>query len=335
VVRFFDAYARSFDAPVRTGVSVTGVRPYGERWLVETDAERFVADDVVVASGHQAGTSIPDFSRRLPPTITQLHTRRYRNPGQLPPGAVLVVGAGPSGQQIAGELARAGRTVFLSVGRHRALPRRYRGRDVYWWLDRTGMLDTTVDALPDGSTAHSAPNAVLSGENRDLDLRRLVAEGVVPTGRVRAVEGHRVLLANDLPHRLAEADESAENLRSAVDAYARIHRLDVPPPEARATAPTPWAQRAPRALHLRSDDISTVVWATGFRRTFSWVNAPVFDASGEPVQRRGVTAARGLHFLGLRWMHRRGSHTIDGVGADAAYLAGRITGTAQRHGIFA
>jgi putative flavoprotein involved in K+ transport len=239
-----------------------------------------------------------------------------------------VVGAGPSGQQIAGELARSGRTVFLSVGRHRPLPRRYRGRDVYWWLDRSGMFDRTVDSLGAGKAPHVSPSAVLAGEDRDLDLRRLVSEGVIPTGRVRAVEGDRVVLADDLPERLAEADGSAREVRRSIDAFVTTNRIDAPQ-EAAADRPAPWAERAPRRLYFRGDDISTVVWATGFRRNYSWVHAPVFDAAGEPVQRRGVTSASGLYFLGLRWMHRRNSNFIDGVGADAAFLAGRITGVAK------
>jgi putative flavoprotein involved in K+ transport len=169
---------------------------------------------------------------------------------------------------------------------------------------------------------------VLAGEDRDLDLRRLVSEGVIPTGRVRAVEGDRVVLADDLPERLAEADGSAREVRRSIDAFVTTNRIDAPQ-EAAADRPAPWAERAPRRLYFRGDDISTVVWATGFRRNYSWVHAPVFDAAGEPVQRRGVTSARGLYFLGLRWMHRRNSNFIDGVGADAAFLAGRITGVAK------
>jgi putative flavoprotein involved in K+ transport len=327
VVRFFEGYAGSFGAPVRTGVSVTSVRRSGSHWLVQTDAGRIVADSVVVATGHHADTALPAVAAQVPATVTQLHTRRYRTPDRLPPGAVLVVGAGPSGQQVASELARAGRTVFLAVGRHRAMPRRYRGRDVYWWLDRAGVLDATAGSV--SHRARQAPNGVLAG-GRDLDLRRLVADGVIPTGRVRAVEGHRVRLADDLPQRLAEADQSALDLRAAIDAFATANGYDAPRSRPAPNGPAPWAERAPRSLYLRGDDIGTVVWATGFRRDYSWLHAPVFDARGEPVHRRGVSSAPGLFFLGLRWLHRRNSHTIDGVGADAAYLAGRITGVSQR-----
>jgi putative flavoprotein involved in K+ transport len=327
VVRFFEGYAGSFGAPVRTGVSVTSVRRSGSHWLVQTDAGRIVADSVVVATGHHADTALPAVAAQVPATVTQLHTRRYRNPDRLPPGAVLVVGAGPSGQQVASELARAGRTVFLAVGRHRAMPRRYRGRDVYWWLDRAGVLDAAAGSVSAG--ARQAPNGVLAG-GRDLDLRRLVADGVIPTGRVQAVEGHRVRFADDLPQRLAEADQSALDLRAAIDAFATSSGYDAPRSRPVPNGPAPWSERAPRSLYLRGDDIGTVVWATGFRRDYSWLHAPVFDARGEPVHRRGVSSAPGLYFLGLRWLHRRNSHTIDGVGADAAYLAGRITGVSQR-----
>ena len=326
VVGFLEGYARSFDAPVRTGVTVHRVHPGGAGWLVETNAGTFDAANVVVATGHHGVPRIPlPCAQRLPADIMQYHTSHYRRPGQLPPGGVLVVGAGPSGQQIADELAQAGRTVVIAAGRHRTLPRRYRGRDAHWWLERMGAFERTVDSLADPRTARSAPAFVLAGGHYDLDLRRLVDHGVIAAGRLAGILGPTAWFADDLAATVADADANARAFRSAVDDFVARTGLaaaapDDPPPSAGA-----WAHTAPRVLHLRHMDIRSVIWATGFRRDFTWIDADVFDADGEPVQRRGVTAAPGLYFLGLRWMHRRGSDTIHGVGADAEHLAGVIS----------
>ncbi|WP_347354534.1 NAD(P)-binding domain-containing protein [Intrasporangium sp.] len=327
VTDFFEQYAASFGAPVRTGVSVTAVRPGRAGWSVQTSAGRYLADNVVVATGHQGEPLTPGLASRLPQGVHQLHTSRYRNPSALPPGGVLVVGSGPSGQQIADELALAGRQVFIAVGRHRPIPRSYRGADVYAWMQRSGMLARTVDTLADPRAALTAPSVVLAGEPEDLNLRRLVRHGVVPVGRLQAVEGPELFFAADLATRLAEADHNVARLREAVDTYITRAGLDVPTEPAPPDSLERWASTPPRRLDLRHDRIGTVLWATGFGRDYSWIHAPVFHADGDPVQRRGVTAADGLYFLGLRWMHRRDSNFIGGVGADAEYLAEFLTDT--------
>lgn len=332
-VAFFEAYARSFDAPVETGVEVTGVAAHGSGWRVTTSAGRYDARNVVVATGHYDVPRRPAVAECLPPGLTQLFARDYRRPDRLPEGAVLVVGSGPSGQQIADELARAGRRVFLAVGAHRPLPRRYRGRDVYWWLDRMGSLARTVDSLDHPEAAANAPSAVLAGERDDLHLRRLVGHGVVALGHLTDVEGTRLHFADDLAATLAAADRHTAKFRAQVDAYVTSHGLDVPVEHVPAAGAPRWAGRAPTALDIAGEGITTVVWAAGYRRDFGWVHAPVFDAAGEPVQRRGVTRAPGLMFLGLRFMHRRNSNFIDGVGADAAHLARHITGEAERSAV--
>ncbi|MGH8824189.1 MAG: NAD(P)-binding domain-containing protein, partial [Jiangellaceae bacterium] len=246
VVGFLSSYARSFDAPVRTGVTVTGVDPAPPGWIARTDSGRYHATNVVVATGHYDRPAVPAVAADLPRGVHQLHTTDYRNPEQMPPGAVLVVGAGPSGQQIADELACAGRQVFLAVGHHRPLPRRYRGHDVYWWMDRIGMLDRTVDSLPEPGASRRAPSVVLAGEERDLNLHRLVAHGVVPTGRLSAADGGRVHFDDDLPIRLAEADRNVRRLQDAVDEYVERHGVDAPVEDAVPPASTAWAHQAPR-----------------------------------------------------------------------------------------
>jgi putative flavoprotein involved in K+ transport len=322
VVDLFERYARSFDPPVRTGVAVHRVRPAGAGWCVTTDHGTFIADNVVIATGHHAVPRIPmERATRLPADITQLHTSHYRNPGQLLDGGVLVVGAGPSGQQIAEELALAGRRVVLAAGRHRTLPRRYRGRDSHWWMHQMGAFERTIDSLADPQAVRSAPAFVLAGGRHDMDLRRLVAHGVTPTGRLAGVHDGTLWFADDLAATVATADRHLWAFRDSVDDFVAHRGIACAPPDPGPPPPGAWVQQAPRQLHLDRTGIRSVLWATGYRRDFSWIDADVFDATGEPVQRRGVTAADSLFFLGLRWMHRRGSDTIHGVGADAAHLA--------------
>ena len=325
VIDLFERYARSFDAPVRTGVAVHRVRRAGAAWCVTSDRGTFTADNVVVATGHHALPRIPmEPATRLPADITQLHTGHYRNPQQLPDGGVLVVGAGPSGQQIAEELALTGRRVVLAAGRHRTLPRRYRGRDTHWWMQQMGAFDRTIDSLADPQAVRSAPAFVLAGGHHDMDLRRLAAHGVTPVGRLAGVRGATVWFGDDLAATVAAADGHLRAFRDSVDDFVARRGIACAPPDDDPPPPGPWVQQAPRQLQLDRTGIRSVLWATGYRRDFSWIDADVFDATGEPVQRRGVTAADGLFFLGLRWMYRRGSDTIHGVGADAEHLAGVI-----------
>jgi putative flavoprotein involved in K+ transport len=319
VVAFFEEYARSFGAPVRCGVTVRRIAPVGGGWLVATDAGALTADTVVVATGDLTHPRIPALAGDLPPPVAQLHTSAYRNPAQLPAGAVLVVGAGPSGQQIAAELARSGRRVHMAVGRHRCLPRRYRGHDTYWWMDRLGMLHRTADSLAAG--ARRSPNAVLAGGTRDLDVRRLVAEGVVAHGHLLGVDGRTARFADDLPATLATAEDNARRFRASVDAHVAATGVDVPAEPVPEPEPARWIADAPRELDLGA--VAAVIWATGFRRDHGYIDADVV-VDGEPVHDRGVTAAPGLYFLGLRWQHRRSSSFIDGVGGDADHIADHI-----------
>jgi putative flavoprotein involved in K+ transport len=292
----------------------------GHRWLVATTAGPLTANNVVIATGDLVHPRIPELGADLPPWVAQLHTSAYRNPAQLPDGTILVVGAGPSGQQIASELAGTGRRVHLAVGRHRCLPRRYRGRDTYWWMDRLGMLHRTLDSL--AAPARRSPNAVLAGGTRDLDVRRLVAEGVVAHGRLLGLRGGTATFADDLPATLATAEANARRFRAAVDAHVDAFGLGLPAEPAVEPGAARWITDAPRELDL--DGVAAVVWATGFRRDHGYIDADVFGVDGEPAHRRGVTAAAGLYFLGLRWQYRRSSSFIDGVGADAAFLADHI-----------
>jgi putative flavoprotein involved in K+ transport len=293
VADLLEAYARTFTAPVRSGVTVHGVTAAGFGWRVAIDAGAWLAENVVVATGDLDRPAVPPLEAGLPPALHRLHTSAYRNPAQLPAGAVLVVGAGPSGQQVADQLARAGRHVHLAVGRHRALPRRYRGNDAYWWMDRMGTLHRTLDSLP-GGRARRGPNAVLTGGTEDLDLHRLVRHGVVPHGRLVGVTGGVATFGADLAATVRAADEHALRFRDSVDTFVARTGLDVPAAPAWRPPAAPWAHDATTRLDLIEAGITSVIWATGFRRDFSWLPASILDGAGEPVHDRGVTAAPGL-----------------------------------------
>jgi putative flavoprotein involved in K+ transport len=259
-----------------------------------------------------------------------MHSSGYRNPAQLPAGAVLVVGSGASGCQIVEDLLAAGRTVYFSVGRHRRYPRRYRGRDMFWWMERIGALDQTLEERPE---ARERPNPLVTGVGggHDIDLRDYAAAGVTLLGHLRDVAGSRLHLADDLEALLAGGDESVGVFTRAVDAFIERSGLAAP---AEATLPAASDRAASpasiRELDLVASGIMSVVWATGFRRDFGWIDAPVLDGRGEPIHRRGVTGCAGLYFLGLPWLHKLKSSVLCGVGDDAAHLADDIAAGAAR-----
>lgn len=328
VVDYLEGYARSFAAPVRAGVDVTSVGR-GPRGLhLRTTGGEIDADNVVAATGGFQAPRVPAVARALPPGVEQVHSSAYRRPEALAPGAVLVVGAGPSGQQIAEELLAAGRRVFLSVGRHRRVPRRYRGRDYYWWLERTGFYAKTSAEVPVAEQRAGASPALTGarGAAHDLDLRRLAAEGATLLGRIGGIDDGRILLAPDLAETLAQGDRALEQFVAWVEA-----RLDLPGEPFDEPGPSPGhpdppeVADPPAALDLEREGVGAVVWATGFAPAFAdWIGLPVLDDDGHPVHERGVTAVPGMFFLGLHWLHRLRSAFIRGAQEDALYLAERI-----------
>jgi putative flavoprotein involved in K+ transport len=255
--------------------------------------------------------------------VTQLHASRYRNPEQLPPGAVLVVGAGASGAQIAEELLRAGRRVFLSVGRHGRLPRRYRGHDMTWWFGALGLFQSTLE-----QRGPIRVNPSISGAygGHTIDFRRFAADGIVLVGRMAAARDGVIELAADLARNLAIGDAYYATFLDRADEHAAQRGLNLPDdPAARAVLPVPPCVTEPRRrLDLGADGIAAVIWATGYDVDFGWIDLPVLNARGEPVQRGGVTGVSGLYFLGLSWMTNLNSAFLSGVGDDAAVLADHI-----------
>jgi putative flavoprotein involved in K+ transport len=317
-----ERYAASFDAPVVEGVTVLRVEQAPRGFRVTTDRGNWTASSVVLASGDCDLPAMPTIAAGTPASLSSLHASRYRAPDALTPGGVLVVGAGPSGQQLALELARAGREVTIAVGRHTRTPRRYRGKDVWSWLAALGDLDATTDDVRSLEAARRAPSLVLSGAQggEQLDLGVLQAAGVRATGRLLGFSSRHALFGNGLRDEMAAADRRMRRVLSRIDAHVGEARNDVPAEE----IPALDAPRARASLDLHDGDVSTVIWATGYRRAYPWLRVPVLDERGEIAQRHGTTAAPGLHTLGLKFQRRRGSHFIGGVGADAELLSRHI-----------
>jgi putative flavoprotein involved in K+ transport len=324
VVRFLEHYARLIKSPVRCGVRVRAVRqrPRSARFLVESNDGLLEADNVVAATGSYHDPLIPRSHTELPRSIMQVHSSAYRNPQQLPPGAVLVVGGGASGVQIAQELNESGRKVYLSIGRYRRTPRTYRGRDLYWWFSALNIWDRSVEQYPD---LKRGPLLLVSGVGggRDIDLRRFTDDGITLLGRMCDIVVGKISFADDLEQTLMRGEAWFADLRIQMDEYARAHGLVLPeePP------PKPPSHRAATSileLDASATGITAVVWASGFRYDFDWVKLPVLDASGEPLQQRGVSPCPGFYFLGLRRMFNLRSSLFEGVGEDAAYVSAHI-----------
>lgn len=326
VTDYLERYAAVIRAPVRTHCAALSLaRRTGSRdLLVQTDGILYVANSVVVATGPY---QVPRATPPLGAGVFELHSTLYRNPMQLPDGAVLVVGSGNSGVQIAEELCRAGRRVFLSVSSHERIRRRYRGKDCIWWLIATGSADSTLREWR-GARLSRLMTGVNGGH--DIDLRRLAAEGVVLTGRVKAAENGRLDIADDLAASIARGDESLLAFNSRCDDTVLVQQLDLPPEDSPdEPLPDPPELDAPiRTLDLAREGIRSVIWANGAHADFSWIDLPVFGQSPEskraPVHERGVTSEAGLFFLGLPWLHKWKSGFLFGADEDAAYLAEHI-----------
>jgi putative flavoprotein involved in K+ transport len=283
------------------------------------------ARDVVIATGDSADPGIPAVAASAPRHVLQIHANRYRNPGAVPDGGVLVVGAGPSGQQIAAELQRSGRRVVLAVGRHTRIMRRYRGRDIWHWLKETGDLDRTIDEVPAPAAAKRAPSFPLTGANggEQLDLVVLQELGVAVTGRLQRFNAMQAVFSDDLPATVADAERRMHRVLDRIDVHIDAAHAGRWPHEPHRLPDVRIPQR-PASLDPAANQIATVIWATGYRREYPWLHVPVLDRDGEIVHRRGITPARGLYVLGLKFQHRRASHFIGGVGADAAFIADQV-----------
>lgn len=324
VADYLVAYAEKFGAPIRSGVEVRAVhRNIGRPgFLVETSEGTIEARYVVAATG--------PFQKPVLPAVVpenagfhQLHSNDYRNPEQLEDGAVLVVGAGSSGVQIADELRRSGREVFLAVGPHDRPPRSYRGRDFCYWLGVLGMWDA---AAPRSGAEHVTIAVSGSRGGRTVDFRALAASGITLLGRAGSFDNGTIHFAADLRENIANGDANYLSLLDDADAYIANNGLELPEePEARVIGPDPQSMTNPiLEVDLAAAGITNILWATGFTVDYSWLRIDTFDDKGRPVHQRGVSPEAGIYFLGLPWQSRRGSSFIWGVWHDAKYLADQI-----------
>jgi putative flavoprotein involved in K+ transport len=328
IVRFIQDYATFIKAPAHCGVEVTSLERASDsgRYLLTTNNGTIDAANVVIATGPYQRAAIPTMSSDIPKNFFQVHSSAYHNPNQLPPGAVLVVGSGASGCQIADDLQQSGRRVYLSVGRHSRVPRRYRGQDFAYWGAALKRTEQIVDTVP--LNLRKGAELLLTGANGgyDVDLRAMAARGIVLLGHLQGMKDSDLILADDLGQNLAKGDESFENLKKAVDEYVTKAGLAVPEEEQSEISITKEISTPVSQLNLQDAGVSAIVWASGFRCDFDWVKLPIFDDSGEPVHRRGVTQFPGIYFLGLRWLYKRKSAFLlrAGPSEDAAYLAEQI-----------
>jgi putative flavoprotein involved in K+ transport len=336
VVQHLEGYARSFDAPVLEGFAVTSVERHSinERFLLRTENGMLEADQVVLATGALQQPKLPPDATGLPGTISQMVAAEYRNPEMLVRGSTLVVGSGETGCQIAEELARAGRDVYLSGGKSWWAPRRYRGRDIAAWLRLTGWFERRAEDLPPGAHV-GQPNPQLTGAagGHDINAHSLSRDGVRLLGRLRGISDGTAFFSDDLAANVASADTEAQKLVESIDRLIETQQLDAPdeelPPDLRpglggSAASGDEARFPPVELDLDKTAVGTVIWATGYRPDFSWVRLPFLDADGYPMQRRGVTSVEGLYVLGLDWLYNAKSGLFAGITDDATHLASVI-----------
>jgi putative flavoprotein involved in K+ transport len=325
IVAYIEAYARQIAAPVREGVAVTRLTkdPAGG-FLLETSAGEMTADAVVLAVSGYHVPNVPRMAERLDSSVTQLHSSQYRNADQLPPGEILVVGTGQSGCQIAEDLHLAGRKVHLAVGSAPRCPRVYRGRDAVEWLDDLGQYDLPVEQHSLKERVRKNANHYLTGRDggRDIDLRKFALEGMVLYGRLVDVRDGTLQFADDLGKNLDNADRVYNGICGLIDDHIARNAIDAP---VSAHYQPVWQPAGTlTGLDPRKSGVGTVIWTTGFRSDWSWVDLPIFDGAGYPTHRRGVTSMDGIYVLGLPWLHTWGSGRFVGVGRDAAHICGHI-----------
>jgi putative flavoprotein involved in K+ transport len=319
IARLIEGYATP--APVREHTEVLSVDRDDDGFRVVTNGDPLLARDIVVATGPFQRPRVPRFASDLPAHIMQTDPTRYRNPDSLPPGSVLVVGAGASGIQISEELVAAGRTVILATSRHRRVPRRFRGRDAYWWLERMGRFEQTIDTFPD---RRWPPSTAVTGVNggHDIDLRSLASAGARIAGSMTGAAGGRALFARNANDILDEADAAYVSFIDTARALAPT--IEEPLGDDDAIVPTRTPVPEVDAINFVPERISGIIWATGYKYDYRWLHVDVIDTGGRPVQRRGVTSVPGLFFLGLHWMHTFKSGLLSGVGTDARFIADRL-----------
>lgn len=322
-ISFLTSYGQAFGAPVLSHVTVQQVRAQATGFEVITDHGTWSCDAVVAATGASSEPRLPAVAADLPTRLDQLTALEYRNPEQLGSGGVLVVGASASGAQIADELQRSGRPVTVAVGEHVRLPRHYRDRDIHWWMDTIGQLDERYDEVDDLTRARRLPSLQLVGspERRTLDINALLAAGVDVAGKLMQIAGSKAQFSGALRNLVATADLKQNRLLDRIDEFATEHDLDDQLPVPIRHCPTTLGH-VPTELEL--SQFETVVWATGYRPGYSWLDPAAFDRRGRIVHDGGICDLPGLYLLGVPFLRRRKSSFIDGVGPDAAELSSHL-----------
>jgi putative flavoprotein involved in K+ transport len=325
IIAYIEDYAKSFNPPLHEGVTVKRLRRHESgAFEVSCDLGNLLADQVVVATGGYHTASIPRLAERLPADILQLHSSQYKNAGSLPDGAVMVVGTGQSGCQIAEDLHLAGRKVHLCVGGAPRTARRYRGKDVVAWLEEMGYYRMPIHEHPKKDGVRAKANHYVTGRDggRDIDLRKFALQGMQLYGRLKEVDGSVMRFAPDLKQNLDHADEVAESIKATIDKYIASKGIDAP---IEAPYKPLWQpEQEPSEIDYVQSNIRTVIWSIGYKTDYRWIELGVFDGKGYPAHDRGITPVPGLYFLGLPWQYTWGSGRFSGVAKDAEFLASRI-----------
>jgi putative flavoprotein involved in K+ transport len=333
MIRYIEGFTTTFQPDIRFASEVKSIEkaPDSAKFLIRTKDYTFEANHVVIATGTYQMPRFPTFRQNISDEFTQLHTSEYQNPDQLPEGAVLVVGSGQSGCQIAEELYKSGRKVYLCVGGAIRLPRTYRGKDSIRWLSDMGFFDMTVDTLSSPRDKFKA-NPFLTGKDggHSLDLHQFAKDGVVLLGRMRDAQGSRILLAPTLMESLTKIDNFVAETTAKIDQYIEKNHITAEAAPAQAPLRDGYAAEVINELDLHAAGITSIIWATGYKFDYSLVKFPVFDADGYPIQTRGVSDVPGLYFVGMHFLHKRKSGLPWGIAADAAYISEHIETHARK-----
>ncbi|MBA4108979.1 MAG: MSMEG_0569 family flavin-dependent oxidoreductase [Leptothrix sp. (in: Bacteria)] len=325
ILAYLEGFKQHVNAPLMEGVAVKRVAPRRQGGFeISTSKGEFTADQVVVASGGYHQPIIPRMAERLPADVVQIHSEQYRNPQALPEGAVLVVGCGQSGAQIAEDLHLAGKKVYLATGNAPRCARFYRGKDVVDWLADMGYYEKSVNEHPLREGVRDNTNHYVTGRDggRDIDLRKFANEGMELFGLLKGLDGEVLQFEGDLAENLDHADRIYNGINASIDQFIAASGIEAPPGEVYEPVWVPKEERL--TLDLRAAGITSIVWCIGFQPDFSWLDAPVFNGKGHPGHVRGVTAVPGLYFIGLPWLHTWGSGRFSGVARDALFLAQQI-----------
>ncbi len=334
VTRYLESYQQKFKLPVKTGIEVQSInKKQNDLFEVLTNHGKYLASSVVIATGSFSTPNIPKEGSQLPQAICQIHSSAYRNPGSLPPGAVLVIGGGQSGFEIASDLSQRGRKVYLSMGRTFFLPRRYRGSDIMHWLSETGIVDLPASFFPGGPRMSSTPSPVILRDLSELETKKkpgsqacsfatwLNSSQVTLLGRFSFAEQSILNFDQNLPQALSEAKTYYQRVTRLIDSYIKKNKITS---TAKGTDCAkiffPMLLPTPSKIDLQHHPIKTVIWSTGFREKYSWIHLPVFSKNGNPQFKRGITQMPGFYFLGLHWLHNLKSGSLFGVKDDALYI---------------